>query len=222
MAAAFFVPCWKYTMLHHHSRWKHLILPACLLGVCASTVSAAHIPGTAQLAGWVYVDRNNDGVLNFANQPNPEFVIGDVPISVFSVLNNVETLVSTQMTDQFGRFFFDNLAPGTFALRQTQPVEFVDGLDTAGALASLNANPVPANASAGVAGNNAITGIVLTADISDDFNLFGERGLLPGFVSKRLLFASSPEPDVAVPEPATMALLLAYVAGCWLVRRRAG
>jgi hypothetical protein len=194
---------------------------ACLLGVCASNVSAAHIPGTAQLAGWVYIDRNNDGDLAFANEANPEFVIGDVPVSVFSVVNNVETLVATQLTDQFGRFFFDNLVPGSFALRQTQPVEFVDGLDTAGTLQSLNVNPVPPNASAGVAGNNAITAIVLTADIISDFNLFGERGLLPGFVSKRFLLASAPDMEIAVPEPATTTLFVAAVMGSLLLRRRA-
>ncbi len=202
-------------------RLKGRMLLAAMLafGTLASGALAAHIPGTAQLAGWVYVDRNNDGSLAFANQPNPEFVIGDVPISVFSVVNNVETLVSTQNTDPFGRFFFDNLVPGTYALRQTQPVEFLDGVDTLGSLQGINGNPVPAQASAGVAGNNAFTGIVLTADIRGDFYLFGERGLLPGFVSKRFLLASTPDPQVAVPEPGVIVLVATALACAWYARR---
>ncbi|HVT26728.1 MAG TPA: SdrD B-like domain-containing protein, partial [Lacipirellulaceae bacterium] len=116
---------------------SHVMLFACLLGAWASNAIAVPITGTAQLGGWVYVDRNNDGQLAFSNEPNPEYVIGDVSISLYSKVSNVETLISTTQTDSFGRYLFEGLTPGTYSLRETQPVEYVDGIDTIGILQSL-------------------------------------------------------------------------------------
>src|SRR5262249_48263977 len=138
----------------------------------ASNAAAAHIPGTVQLGGFVYVDRNNDGQLAFLGDPNPEYVIADVTVSLFSKVNKVETLVATTQTDNFGRYFFQNFAPGTYVLRETQPVEFVDGLDTVGFLQSLNGQPIPPSASPGVAGNDVFTDIVLPADVGAELYLF--------------------------------------------------
>src|SRR4029079_15929034 len=90
------------------------IVLVCLIGTVTSIATAAHAQGSAELGGWVYIDRNNDGHLAFSDEANPEFVIGGVSIRLFSKVNNVETLVSSQLTDQFGRYFFDNLTPGTF------------------------------------------------------------------------------------------------------------
>src|SRR5262245_22103053 len=87
------------------------IVLACLFCAAASCATAVHAQGTAQLGGWVYIDRNNDGHLAFEGEANPEFVIGDVAISLFSKSGNTETLVSSMLTDQFGRYFFDNLIP---------------------------------------------------------------------------------------------------------------
>src|SRR6476619_8026925 len=93
--------CWKYTMLiNRRFRRGYPIVLACLFGAVTLNATAAHIPGTAELGGWVYIDRNNDGHLAFSNEANPEFVIGDVTVSLFSKANNIETLVSTALTDQ--------------------------------------------------------------------------------------------------------------------------
>src|SRR2546430_8318622 len=106
------------------SRWGHPILIVYLLGVITSNAAAVHVPGTASLGGWAYIDRNNDGHLAFSNEPNPEFVIDNVSINLFSKAGNVETPVTSMLTDQSGRYFFDNLAPGTYVLRETQPIQF--------------------------------------------------------------------------------------------------
>src|SRR5690242_7093222 len=106
-------------ILHRLTGRGSAIAFACLLCAAASFTTAVHAQGTAQLGGWVYIDRNNDGQLAFASDPNPEFVIGDVPISLFSKSGNTETLLSTVLTDQFGRYFFDSLNPGTYVLRET-------------------------------------------------------------------------------------------------------
>lgn len=209
-------------MLNRLFRQGSPIVLACLLGAVTSTATAAHTPGTASLGGWAYIDRNNDGHLAFSNEANPEFVIGDVSIGLFSKVGNVETPVSTILTDQFGRYFFDNLTPGTYVLRQTQPVEFVDGIDTLGQLFSLISQPIPGTASAGTASSDAFLNIVLTADVFGEFYNFGERGLKAGYASKRYLLASAPPLNTATPEPASAVLALTAIGGLlsWRSLRR--
>jgi hypothetical protein len=137
-----------------------------------------------------------------------------VNISLFSKVGTVETFVTSMLTDQFGRYLFENIAPGRYVLRQTQPIEFVDGIDTLGIVQNINGGPVSPGASPGVALNNAFTDIVLPADVKGEFYLFGERGLAAGYVSKRFLFASAPPP---IPEPATIALALIAIG--WFARQ---
>ncbi len=195
-------------------------------------VSAATISGLSQLGGWAYIDRNNDGNLAFATDPDPEYVIDDVVISLFSSVGNVETLVATTQTDQFGRYVFENITPGSYVLREAQPVEFVDGIDTLGVLESLNGQPISGSTSAGAAGNNEFANIVLTADVGGEFYNFGERGLAAGYVSKRYFFASLPPMTPPPPgnppggplqaEPASLFYALMAACGCcfMLSRRR--
>ena len=207
-------------MLHRPLGRVAPILIACLIGTNVSYVAAqTHTPGLSQLGGWVYIDRNNNGDLAFADEPSPEFVIGGVMISLYSQ-TGPETLVATTQTDDFGRYFFNNLSPGTYGLKQTQPVEYVDGIDTLGVMQALTIAGVPPEASAGTMSNNAFNGIVLPANVRGDFFLFGELGLGPAFVSKRFLLGSAPDLEFAVPEPATVWLALAAVGSGLLPRRR--
>jgi SdrD B-like domain len=198
------------------------ILIACLFGTNLSYVAAAlpdHTPGLSQLGGWVYVDRNNDGDLAFSNEPNPEFVIGGVTIQLYSQ-SGPETLLASTVSDDFGRWFFNDIAPGTYGLKQIQPIEWVDGLDTLGSMFQLSNQPVPPNASVGTVGNNEFDNIVLPANVRGDFYLFGERGMAPGFVSKRYLLGSAPDMNFAVPEPATVFMAISAAVGCMCMRRR--
>lgn len=196
------------------------ILIVCLFGTNVSYVAAQpHTLGLSQLGGWVYIDRNNDGDLAFANEPNPEYVIGGVMISLYSQ-TGPETLVATTVTDDFGRYFFNNLNPGTYGIKQSQPVQYVDGIDTLGQMLALTNAGVPANASAGVVINNAFNNIVLPANVRGDFFNFGERGLAAGFVSKRFLLGSSPElPITVIPEPTSMVLAAVAVLSGLVPRR---
>jgi hypothetical protein len=207
-------------ILHRLIGRGHLILFACLLATNLPNATAGHIPGTSQLGGWVYIDRNNDGHLAFSNEPNPEYVIGDVSIRLFAKVGNVETLVSTILTDPLGRYVFENIAPGTYTLRETQPVQYVDGIDTLGVFQSLNGQPIPLGASAGVASNNTFSDIVLPANVAGEFYNFGERGLAAGYVSKRLLLASTPPPNTGTsPEPTTRLFAVTAIGITWLRRR---
>lgn len=197
------------------------ILFVCLIGTNLSHVAAAQ---TSQLGGFVYIDRNNDGLLAFVADPNPEFVIGGVEIRLFSQVGMQESLLATVQTDDGGRYFFDNLDSGTYSLKQTQPVAYVDGLDTLGVMQSLNNQLVPGSASVGDAINNAFINIMLPANVRGDFFNFGERGLAPGFVSKRNLLGSAPIlPMAVIPEPTTGLLAIgAAICGLMMRRRRRG
>jgi hypothetical protein len=196
------------------------ILVACALGTFASIAVAQPNPGLSQLGGYVYIDRNNDGIIAFSNQANPEFAIPDVSISLFSKAGTVETLVGTTLSDPNGRYLFPNINPGTYVLRQTQPVEYVDGIDTLGILQSWDGQPIPPTASPGVAGDNFFTDIVLTPNVGGEFYNFGERGLTSAYVSKRFLLASAPPLPPVVPEPGCAVLALMAGGGFWARRRQ--
>ena len=208
---------------------RHLFLIVCILGTTSSSVAFAQTPGQSQLGGWVYIDRNNDGVLAFLGDPDPEFVINDVSISLFSKVGGVETLVATMLSDQFGRYLFQNIDAGTYVLRETPPIEFVDGIDTLGILQSLDGRPIPGTASVGVMTDNTFSDIVLTADVGGEFFNFGERGLKAEYASKRFLFGTRPPPpgtpplppgDPPSPEPTSLMLaLIAGGASLFIVRR---
>jgi hypothetical protein len=185
-----------------HARFTVYILPVvCVVCAMAPDAARAHVLGLSQLGGWVYIDRNNDGLLAFSTDPNPEYVIGDIRIDLFSKAGAIETFVATTQSDNVGRYLFEDISPGTYVLRETQSPTFVDGIDTLGSLQSLNSQPIPGNAFAGVTANDLLSDIVLTADVGGEFYNFGERGLAAGYASKRFLFGSRPGPPSASPPP---------------------
>jgi len=207
-------------LLHRLSGWGYSIVVCGLLATFVSNASATHIPGQSQLGGWVYIDRNNDGQLAFASDPNPEFVIGGVSISLYKVVSNVEQFVASTMSDDFGRYLFENIDPATYDLKETQPIEYVDGIDTLGSLIRLGSTPIPPSDSVGTMSNNAFSKIVLSSDVGGEFYNFGERGLAAGYASKRFLLASFPPLNSPTPEPASMCLALAAICGSGLISNR--
>jgi MYXO-CTERM domain-containing protein len=103
-------------------------------------------------------------------------------------------------------------------LRETQPIEFVDGIDTLGQLFSLNSQAIPGTASAGTVSADAFLNIALTADVLGDFYNFGERGLKAGYASKRYLLASAPPLNTPTPEPASALLAATAIGGLLSLR----
>jgi uncharacterized repeat protein (TIGR01451 family)/fimbrial isopeptide formation D2 family protein len=132
-------------------------------GGAANTYTAAD-PATVtlnsnSLAGRVYVDGNDDGL----------FTVGEAPIAGVTImltgtdhLGNAVALTTT--TAAGGTYQFTGLRPGTYTVRETQPIAYADGLDRAGSLG-------------GTLGNDVVSAIAIplggpTAAIDYDF---GER-----------------------------------------------
>jgi uncharacterized repeat protein (TIGR01451 family) len=121
------------------------------------------------IAGFVYVDANNNGSKDPGEIPLP-----NVPVTITGPVTR------TVMTATDGSYSFSDLPSGTYVVAETQPAAFLDGQDTQGTplLGRLeNDRFLDLNFTGGT---NAV-----------NYNL-GERGLAPPLVSKVLLLASTP------------------------------
>ena len=124
------------------------------------------------LSGFSYVDVNNDGIFQDTELP----LLG-VEIQLMGTDINGNDVNLTTFTNSDGFYEFNDLVPGDYMVTQTQPVQFVDGIDTLGNL-----------------GGDGTVNDKFTVDLTDDaveYN-FGELGLLPQFVNKRFYLVSTP------------------------------
>ena len=131
------------------------------------------VQANAFLAGVVYVDANNNGVVD-----PKELGIANVTIFLFQGNN----LVAQTTTDQFGYYQFANLTEGTYTIRQQSQNDpplnkFIDGKETLGNLG-------------GVKSNDQMTVTLGPNSIGVGYN-FGERGLKANFVTKRSFTSST-------------------------------
>jgi hypothetical protein len=215
-------------LLKRLARRAAAILIVCLYGTNVSYVAAGvpnPQPGKSQLGGWVFIDRNNDGIVNFATHATPEWMIGGVTIELYAQ-SNLSTPLDVKVTDQFGRYFFDELDPAiTYALREIQPIQYVDGIPSPPG--KVFSAATPEGAPSGVAVTNGFNNIMLLANSRGDYYNFGERGFAAGYISKALLVGYAPimefgndEPAFVIPEPATIWLTMAAVGIGLLPRRR--
>jgi len=86
----------------------------------------------ASVGGAVFVDADNDGVLDAG-----EAGIAGVTVTLTGTddLGNTVTLSTTTAAD--GSFTFTDLRPGTYEITETQPAGVLDGIDTAGSLGGV-------------------------------------------------------------------------------------
>lgn len=112
----------------------------------------------ASLAGFVYVDANNDGTFQGTESP-----ISGVTVSLKGTDDLGNPVTATTTTNASGAYSFTGLRPGTYTITETQPGAYLDGKDTQG---------TPGN---GTAGNDVFTGIALVAGVNGINNNFGER-----------------------------------------------
>ncbi len=117
--------------------------------------------------------------------PEADCVFGerDTPLAGVKIelLNAVGVVVQTTFTNAAGQYKFDNLAPGTYAVREQQPSGYFQGGQRAGS-------------AGGVATENLISQIVLASNVTAVNYDFCE--LLPGSISGRV--HADPEGDCIV------------------------
>ncbi|MFO0900206.1 MAG: Calx-beta domain-containing protein [Pirellulales bacterium] len=132
------------------------------------------LPGV--IRGGVYADVNNNGIWD---TPEHGVVGATVHLQGTNILN--ETVDLETVTDADGHYEFSDLVPGDYTLLQTQPGFYLDGIDA-----------LHDDASPGSAGDDQFSGIALGS--GDEFGGydFGERGLRPEFISRRLFLATTP------------------------------
>ncbi len=125
-------------------------------GTPGSGIAAVGVP-LADPSGFVYVDLDGDGL-----RDDSEPGIAGVRIDLTGTTTAGQVLTQHVWTDTYGFYQFAFLPPGTYALRQTQPIGFLDGQETVGS-------------HGGIAGNDTFRRIKLEAgDVGINYN-FGER-----------------------------------------------
>ena len=140
-------------------------------GVGLGTIAVVQPAG---LSGFVYVDSNFSGTRN-----SGEMGIAGVNIILYG---NSPTLGSFQMmtqTDASGRYLFSDLPPGQYTVQEIHPAFFQDGLEQIGANGGMST------------ANEWISGVNFAGGESASGYNFGEFGLRPHFMLKRMLLASA-------------------------------
>ena len=118
----------------------------------------------SSLAGFVYVDANNNGVKETGETSIPNTTVS---LTGTDDLNASVSLTTT--TDATGAYSFNNLRPGSYTISETQPTAYLDGKTTQGTPGT------------GTVGDNVISAITLAQNVAGTNNNFGE--LLPGVSS---------------------------------------
>ena len=110
----------------------------------------------SSISGSVYVDGNNDGTRQV---DEPGITSVTVELSGFDDLGNPVSMSAT--TDQYGRYSFTGLRPGTYTVTESQPGDLLDGKDASGT-------------AGGALGNDVISSITLSSGSAATGYTFGE------------------------------------------------
>jgi cyclophilin family peptidyl-prolyl cis-trans isomerase len=135
---------------------------------------------SGSVAGYVYVDADNDGLR--VTPSGPHLGIAGAVVTLYLKNSSGWTEVDRTMTGSDGSYRFTGLAAGTYRVAETQPTSYNDGKETLGTVGGT---------AAGTADDNLFSGIVLGAgDNATGYN-FGEWGLKPSQMSMTFFLASS-------------------------------
>jgi hypothetical protein len=111
----------------------------------------------ASLSGIVWLDANDDGLVDFGEKSLP-----GVGIRLTGVDDRGQAVDTLLNTDDDGACIFLNLRPGVYAVSETQPAGYLDGQDVVGT-------------AGGVLANDSVSEIALASGV-DAYNYnFGER-----------------------------------------------
>ncbi len=128
----------------------------------------------AGLQGFAYIDLDDDGDRDPRDGGIPGILVTLEGITAEGAAVGPVTI----MTDDDGSYAFIDIPPGIYELTERQPFALIDGQDSIGTIGGEVEN------------NHFFNIVVPTNVIGEEYN-FGELGLMPEFVSKRLFLASS-------------------------------
>jgi autotransporter-associated beta strand protein/parallel beta-helix repeat protein len=87
----------------------------------------------SSVGGYVFLDKNNDGIFNLVDEQG----IPNVTVQLSGVIDGPgggAVLVQTQTTDARGNYSFNDLPPGTYSIVENQPAGYSDGPEQVGSL----------------------------------------------------------------------------------------
>ena len=133
----------------------------------------------AQISGYVYHDRNNNGLRESGEEGLSGVRVQIIPISTIVPQATLTTTTAAGGPNGDGYYEFTNLAPGTYRIVELdQPAGFLDGKDAAGTISGVTVG-------AAVNPGDEINGILLKSEnVGVQYN-FGEikLGSISGWVS---------------------------------------
>ncbi len=113
----------------------------------------------ASISGYVYHDRSDDGIRDASETP--------IPGTRVSLVDAAGKEVASDTTDNLGRYEFINVAPGEYSIVESQPIGYIDGIDSVGTIRGQFVGDATTN--------DALTAIRLRqGDSGREYN-FGER-----------------------------------------------
>jgi SdrD B-like domain len=119
---------------------------------------------TASISGYVYIDFNNNGIVDYGEAPIP-----GVEVKLIGEIESCKNVTKTTMTDAGGKYEFKELGACAYSILETQPTNFIDGKDTAGKINEVVTGQA--------AQNDKITGITLLGNQNSVYNNFGELAI---------------------------------------------
>src|SRR5262249_19580510 len=93
-------------------------------------------PGPSSLSGMVFLDQDQDGIFRPGDVALP-----GVTITLTGVTTGGTSVIASVVTDINGDFLFTGLQPGTYNLIETQPPNFIPGINVAGSLGGIAGPP---------------------------------------------------------------------------------
>lgn len=139
------------------------------------------------LSGFSYLDVDFDGVKDGSEDP----------LAGVTIILEGPDGTQTTTTDANGFYEFTNLAPGSYTIRQVQPMFLVNSQETIGSQGD------PANLNSNANDNQILVSITGQGGVTGTDNNFGEFGIQAGFLSI-LDLRSGPFPEVGVLTGTTM------------------
>jgi hypothetical protein len=214
---------WPFSACAQHARNRfvsgHLFWPLGLATlVLFATPIVSYGASLSTLMGTVYVDLNKDGAFD-----NGDWGVRNDVIQLFRTVNNQSVFVAETRTDAEGCYVFDDLADGTYTIKNTI-FSALGATANVGEIVDSNGHIITDNAEA----NSAlmeVSNIALASGSTGQMFNFG-NDQYPGQLYSKYMLIADPIHQIqkavvtTVPEPGTGVLLasMAAMAMVWTCR----